>query len=407
MMLTSIILFFGISFISAVIAENKIAQSQAQSIKAYYLSEAGIQEALWKIQNDSIWKSNFESDANWSDEILREDIFSQGSSFKVKIKNLEIADAEIVSTGLKTINSGSKARRVSKLEIFKTVEPPLELPSEEEGSSSESLDDIEMDNAVLITSNKINVWGINLNAQGNIFSQEDFDASLWSGINVKGFVKSCGNVNIDATSVLNADRIYSNNFPPASSSMSIPAVEFDDLEDSESLKARAQALGQVYTSAQFSEMLSENPARSFSGAVYITGNIILQRGINLAVSGALASDGSITVGDDWQWWNPCGSGDAKITISAPEESPSGIFAKNQVIIKTCIGSINIRGVVYAGNSISFSSISNSFSVTGSIVSRNMEGTGLWKPITLIFDDDISKNSLRTSGSVIDSGYWED
>jgi len=417
LMLTSIILFLGISFTAAIINEGKIAKSQIQSVKAHYLSEAGIQEALWKIQNDSVWKNNFETDANWHDEIYREDVFAQGSSFRVKIKNLEFANAEIISTGFKVINGNSKARRSSKLDVIKTVEPQLSddetiIPIEEEGGGGQDDTSIypQLDGTVLIASGNINVWGINLNSQGSVFSKKDFDVTLWSGLNIQGYVKSCENVNVDATSVLNTQGIYSQNNPPASDPMDIPAVGFDSEGDSASLKAEAQSVGQVFTSEEFSNLLRENSERNFNKAVYVTGNIILQKGANLTINGALASDGSITIGDDWQWWDPCGSNDAKISITAPAESPSGIFAKNRIIVKTCVGDINIKGVLYAGNSISFSSISNNFSVTGSVISKDIEGTGIWKPITLIFDEEISKNSLRAAGPlapIIDSSYWED
>lgn len=417
LMLISAILFLGSSFTFAVINENKMARSQAQAIRAYYLAESGMQEALWKVQNNEEWKTNFETDPDWEAEISRQDVFSIGSEFNVRINNSDIGDAEIISAGMRKIDGVLSARRISKLNVFKTVSPPSEeVDSSEEEDSGESAQsgdlpiELEMDNTAILASGGINLWGMNLDCQGNVFSEEDLAISLWSNVGVQGSVKSCGNINVDAASFLSAAALYSLNNPPQSESMDMPAAGFDAEGDADSLKALAQSLGQVYTASQFAALISENPARGFSGSVYITGSAILGEDADISINGALALDGSLTLGNDWQWWDPCGANDAKITITALDGKPSGIFSKNQIVIKTCVGDIDISGVMYAGNSIAFSSISSNFSVRGAVVSRNIEGTGLWNPVTVSFDEAITENSLRAESGfapLIDSAYWED
>ena len=61
-----IMLFLGTYFLSFVLAEARISKSQEVAVKTYYLTEAGINEAIWKLKNDEIvidgddsWKTCF------------------------------------------------------------------------------------------------------------------------------------------------------------------------------------------------------------------------------------------------------------------------------------------------------------------------------------------------------------
>lgn len=419
MLLISVMLLLAAGFISSVIAENKIAFSQVQSIKAQYLSEAGLQEAFWRIQNNPEYAENFESDENWEEIFSREDVFSSGSSYKVIIKNIKIADADITAIGYKAINSNSKARRMNKKGIFKPIsEISDEIPNEDEvsdesgGSFPQEQDsEINLDNSVLFSAKGINVWGINLDASGNIYSGGDFNISLWSDIKALGKINAVSDINKDAVSAISADEIHSQNInPPAADLLNMPAVSFDAAGYSGALKTKAQNLNQVYTSEQFSALLSQNPVQNFNGAVYITGNADILRGVELIINGAIASDGVITIGNDWQWWDPCSPSDVKITVNSLEGEPSGIFAKNQIVVKSCAGNILVNGVIYAGYKVSLFSSSNNLRVNGSLIAREIEGTGIWKPITLVFNNEINENSLAVPSEyapIIDISHWEE
>ena len=60
-LLMTVILFLAAYLLDAALIENRIALSQSWGAKTYYLAEAGIQEMVWKLKNDSAYKLNFET----------------------------------------------------------------------------------------------------------------------------------------------------------------------------------------------------------------------------------------------------------------------------------------------------------------------------------------------------------
>lgn len=402
--MSSLMLALASGFILSFINDNSILKSQTESIKTYYIAEAGIQEAIWKLQNDVEWSEEFKNNLYWQELINRANIFSPGSEYSVEIKNLDLAQAEIISTGIKKIDSIIFSKRVIKTKVYKSIQGGS-------GSAEGTAEEIVLDGAALIAGNLINVWGIDLDVSGSVFSNGNIDVKLWSNVDASQNIKAAGEINQDWSSIVTVPFMQAENInPPAPEPLAIPAARFDSVGDAQSLKAKAQSLGQVYSPAVFRDMLDANPNFSAAGAVYITGNFSIARGDNLIIKGALASDGSIAIGNDWQWWDPCSSDDAKITVNRLEGEPSGIFSKNQISIKTCVGEININGIVFAGTSLFFNSLSKKFSIEGVAIARDIEGTGLWKPIQVSFNQEIASDSLGNSGDfapLINLDHWEE
>lgn len=398
LILNSLIFILGASFISNAAIESKIVKSQSESIKAYYIAESGIQEAIWKVQNDAEWKNNFENDAAWENNIIREDALCAECKYIVSIKNSDLAQAEIISSGTKKVGEDAYAKRAAKTGINKLVE----------GIDSTEIENLK--SSALIVDGDIDVWGLNLKVDGNSFSSGNTDVKLWSIVNVTGSANALGNISKDSSSVFNASLFQSQNNPPVPEPANIPSISFDSAGDAQSLKAKAQALGEVYSAENFKALLESMPDVNLNGIFYVTGNINIKRGTSLTIDGALVSDGSITIGDDWQWWDVCSPSDASLKVNSVSGSPSGIFAKNQISVKMCVKGIEINGVVYAGNSILFSSLSNSFLANGSVITKHLEGTGLWKPVNINFNQEILIDSLAKNNvfsPLINFGHWEE
>ena len=55
-----ILLFLAFYFLSFSTIEKRIAKSQTAGLQAYYLAEAGVNEMIWLIKNDSTYRNNFE-----------------------------------------------------------------------------------------------------------------------------------------------------------------------------------------------------------------------------------------------------------------------------------------------------------------------------------------------------------
>ena len=107
-------------YLSSINQEIKIAQIVDTAPKAYYLAEAGIQEAFWKLQNDAAFKDNFETNKNWTATFTRSDVLIPGGSYTVTIANTNLAQATITATSTISIRD-TESQRVVQAGVFKAL----------------------------------------------------------------------------------------------------------------------------------------------------------------------------------------------------------------------------------------------------------------------------------------------
>jgi len=413
--LISIILIFAGGFALMSIIENRATNSQTQSIKAYYNAESGIQEAIWKIQNNSEWRDNFENDPEWEETIERTNLFSEGGSYTVQISNSDLSEANLSSLGKQIIRSDTQARRTVGAMIYQAGDAGEEAEDPEDGGggdsgNEEAVEIPDMDNTVLAADNGLNFSGVVANITGNIYSDSDIDVRLWSDVDVSQNARAIGDISIDVNSSMSSAGIFAQNYPPIPDVLESPYVGFDSPGDSLSIKARATVLNQVYTAEEFNSLLEQTPNLSKNGAVYVTGTVSIERGESITINGALAADGSITIGNIWQWWDPCVANDAQVTINHVAGNPAGLFSKGQITINTCVGDVYVNGVIYAGESFNMASIENNFILEGGVVAQEIQWTGIWNGISLIFDEDAMNDTLRTGSGfapLISFDHWEE
>ena len=99
----------------------KISQARQPSPQTYFLAEAGIQEAIWKINNDEVWSDLFEK-GKLKHSFTRKNVFSQRDEYTVYATSTakNPAVAEITSTGI--IWAGTvKYKRMIKTEVAKST----------------------------------------------------------------------------------------------------------------------------------------------------------------------------------------------------------------------------------------------------------------------------------------------
>lgn len=377
-------------FMSAfALTENKISSSQAASVQAYYLAESGVNEAIWRLKNDSAWKSNFESSATWNTTVTRSSALYKNGSYTIAIQNTAKANGTITVTS--KINLGlSSAQRVIKTTVYKALGDTII------GANGEFADgNIDMSGTTL------NVVG------GGLFSNNNVIVNYWSTINVDGDVKAVGNVVSNLWSTIVASSTQSANNPPAPAAMTMPAISFDNSGDSDSLKARAT---KVYTASQFSNLLwsYRNKTLTLTGITYVTGDVDINYYNDLVINGALVADGDITLGA-----NSLGcllGGRSDITMSSLNTStPSGIFSKSRIDLELCLSSLSGQGVIYANDKVNVLSLPNGITITGALVSRKLTLTSLWQGFTIIYDPDVINASVGDPAysPVVTIDHWEE
>ncbi len=411
-LMLAILLLLSSYFLRFTLIDFKISKAQEKSAQGYYLAEAGINEALWKLENDAEWKTNFETQLDWSDSFIRENVFFDNSSYSVEIENLERANAQIISTAL----IDDSIQRITKVKVFKTLGTLTYDSGVFSGGSSENID---------IHSSVINIYN------GNLFSNNNLNIKFFSTVSVyddpetadilEGKTLAGGNINISGFSSLTTESSCSKDMceseclfdecPPGEISM--PMVDFDS-DSVDSYKNRAQAnqdIGNcsvlcndiecdtkcIYAKSEFENLLWQIGAGGTltlnNEITYVTGNINLKGKRYLEVNGVLVADGTIDIGEKWCWkkgWT-IGCGNNQITVNdIGAELPSGILTKGKMNfgLYSSYTDTNITGLIYANNEIKFISMPNSFNITGGILARKVSTTSAWQGLNIYLNNAI-------------------
>ncbi len=385
-----LLLFIGVYFLTLMLTESRIAQSQASSIQAYYLAEAGINDALWKLKNDSTWTNNFESDPAWQATLSRSgELFIDGS-YQVQIQNSDLANAGITSTSALMTQSGNNAQRVVKISAFKALNPSP------------------IGDAAIFSDENMSFWGTQASIggsaggiDGSLFTNNNIQLDFFSDITVENKASAVEQIDVEPLSNLTANILESQNYPPAPAIIEMPMLDFDSADPNSYLN-RAD---NIYTSNQFAELIRDNPNLVISGITYVTGDVFIKRGQNLTVNGVLAADGNIKIGISV--FPPSGS--AQLTVNNTSGDPSGIFTKQKLQTGIWATHININGLVYAYDRIQLTNVDQLFSVTGGIITHKFDASSLWVNVNFTHNDDIVREALGIPlfSPIINIDHWEE
>ncbi|MDD4989801.1 MAG: hypothetical protein PHW31_00625 [Candidatus Pacebacteria bacterium] len=433
-----LMVFLAAYFISFGLTGAGMAHNQKFASQSYYLAEAGVEEAIFKLKNDTVWKSAFEtlstpSDLNcssWSISPYQRSsaLFSNGSYY-ITINNLGCAKAEIVSLALLDMGGGKKAQRVVKVKVFKAVGSTISDYGIFTGGPSENID-------ITFTS-PLRVHN------GNFFVNNNLQVKFFSNVTIDKKALAGGNVNIDGSSQLNSTSTCSKNMcqskcnaavecPPAPKEM--PPLDFDS-DDPNSFLSRAKAsdcgslrhdgkINCVFTPAEFESALWQNyPIIVFSTSsfVYVTGDVNIRAGQNVTVIGALVAERDISLGESFCWsrseppYLRCGNATVKvIRPGTPDDNlPSGLFAERKFSSGGFLGigtaSLDVHGIIHSGDELKISSVLAPIRVEGAIAARKISLSSIWQNFDVYLDSDVIADTfIGTSyAPMITVDHWEE
>jgi len=413
LILTSIVLFllliFGVYFLNSSLTGFKIVQNYSFANQAYYLAEAGINEAIWKLKNDSVWKDDF-VDPNknpapdgkfWSATFQRDSGLISGGSYEVTIQNYDCARGEIISRAKIEFPSGNFVQRIVKTRVFKALNPsPVnDSPIFSGGIAKKS---------IFILTSTMNIHN------GNIFSNGDINLVGRSVLNVEGQVLAVGEIKKSSASTIKASARCSQNFcddgcggacPPEA--IDVPMIDFDS-EDLNSYKNKAIREGTLYSSSEFETMLWENPDLVLNNDVtYVTGPIELKGGQKLTVNGVLVSDSYISVGEKYNWGRR--SGNSQIIVNNISGKPSGILAKGKIKIGPFSRAIDINGLLYASDEFILLSFFYDFNLTGGLITNKLTLINFFGEFNITLNDQVIRDTIGVPqySPVVTIEHWEE
>lgn len=432
----AVLVFLAGYLLSFALTGAKMAQAQEAGLKTYYLAEAGVAEAIFKLQNDVVWKDAFETlptilDPACSSWLIapftRNDVLFPGASYTITINNLGCAKAEIEVLATGEFMRGSVSQRLVKVKVFKAMGQALSDYGVFLGGSSENLK--------ISFTNPLKVFN------GSLFSNKAVRIENLSYVEVDNKALAGQDISLSGFSQLIATSCASNiceegceetECPPENVSM--PALDFDSEEagsylnkagasDCSSLRSDGKT-NCLFTTSEFEKVMWDNyPDLSLpiGATVYITGDFNLRAGQNLIVNGVLAADRDINLGEDFCWttaWPPfvrCGLSRLQvIRPGTPEDNlPSGVLAKRKLNTGSWLNdlgaALNIQGLLYSGDEMRLSSILGSVVVQGAIAARKMTFSSIWGGVNIYLDADVVNDTFTITAysPIITIEHWEE
>lgn len=392
----ALLLYLGMYFLSISLTEKTIAASQAWGSKTYYLAEAGINEAIWLIQNDPDFRNDFENDPSWATTTTRINPFGPNTGrYDVTLTNSSSAHAEIISTGQIDIGSGNTAQRVVKTYIYKAM-----------GDSGIEDSAGYADGNIDISASNVNFFN------GSAHSNNTFTINNSSNVNVPDSdIKALNNYleHFSATVTIGPGyRVYATNFPPAPAEISMPAVDFDYYKD------WAIASGTYYTGNQFTTILKNNMTVILNDPLtYVDGDVDVKGDRTLIINdGLLVVERDFVVGFKKNWEG--GDNPSSLYITHASGTPSGVLAGRHVDFKEYTDIIDVEGVIYASDQLNLTNLdtyTTQFDIVGGLIARKLTMTSCWLGayINLTHDLNIIMDTLgaASSSQVIVVEHWEE
>ncbi len=422
-----ILTLLGFYFLSFALTEFRISKNQEVSTRAYYLTEAGINEAIWKLKNDPVWKDSFAAEpgcVNWSADFTRN--YTLNSTTTISIQNFRCAKGEIAATSTVKMAGNKTVQRALKVKVFKALGSLSEDSPVFSGAPS---------GETTIQSSLMNVYN------GNIFSNNNLNIKLGSIVNVydnpdtdaqEGQVLNVQNINI-SKSVLNASSTCAKNCCTAEicekcpvNRINMPGIDFDS-EEPGSYKNKAQKaqdqgqcgvrgedfLGNLIVSSDKC-IFTENEFENFlwdigkkgtlfleyktngqvSSVYYVIGGIDLKGERGIEINGVLIAEETINIGEKSKWAGD--SGLNQLTIIDPGQGiASGLLTKGKMNFgaHTCFEEVNISGLIYSLDEMRLVSIPCVFNVEGGIIARKFSLTSVQSGLNIYLNNDIIREGI--------------
>ncbi|MGC9031572.1 MAG: pilus assembly PilX family protein [Minisyncoccia bacterium] len=430
----TILLFIGVYFISFSITGSKMANVYEKSVQGYYLSEAGVQEAIFKLKTDPTWKSAFEtlptlSDPNcssWSiPNYYRNPALYENGNYKISILNLGCAKAKITVTSVLE-DPNLKSQRIIEMTVFKPIGSPLKDFTLFTGGPSEDI--------IISGVYPLNIYG------GSLFSNNNIILKNFTNLNVEKKVLANNNINILSGSQISAFAVCSNNICQANCNTAsdcppqkipMPLLDFDSTSSSSyyqraSLSDCSQIRQDgktncIFTQEEFEKMLWQHyPEILFptSSIVYVKGDINIRAEQVVKMPGVLVADRDINLGQDYCWvtkdypYLRCGF--SQIFVLKPGQNlPAGLLAKRKIngggYFGIGISALFVEGLMYSGDELSLSSFLAKSTVKGGIAARKFSLSSLFNGFDLYLDENVvgATFSEQNYSPIISIEHWEE
>ncbi len=377
MMLTAI---YAVNF---TVTELKISTSQSVASKTYYLAEAGVNELIWKIQNDTATGQDFlNGTLDASNDIIRTNVFGDSNaSYQVSAINTVPAEAWIIATSTYNI-AGHTSRRVVKYYISQATGTGTNwdytIFAGGKGSQQNGNFTFTGSGLVLVAN------GGRLHANQNLKIQ---GAEI---VVNNGIVSASNNI-----LVVSGGQLTLNNSSQSAPTTTVDILPIDfDSTNANSWKNRATV---TYTKTQFKNLPNNTV---LNGIIYVNGEAEII-GKNMTINGVLVSNEEIKIVNSGK----------NFTINADPSYGGGLLSKEEIDITTSGGNFTVNGLIYAGEELEIISSATTFIINGGMAGFDAKVSASGGAITINHaPENIEKvidPLVNTEPPVIQIDHWEE
>lgn len=373
----------AVHFISFTLTESDMAESESVSNKAYYLAEAGINDAIWELNNDPDFKNDFlNGNLGEDNDILRNNVFGdENADYEISFVSTAIAEAEIIATSSYRIGD-SEAQRVIKTYVNKA----LGTGSDWDCALFSGLRGDEKDGDISITGSNamITISGARFHANKDV----DITGSDTLLTVNNGGLTAGGEIKIQGSS---SEIVLNDSYQEApTSTIDMPSLDFEAWEE------RAT---QTYTPEQFKNLPSGSV---LNGIIYVSNSVSLSGSdYNLTVNGVLVVDGYLKLSGS----------QLNVTVNYDQNYGGGLLVNGNLKVSGSDASLDVEGLIYTSKELRMSGSSLDFDCSGTIIASDIKIGGSNINMDISFNPDYFQTSLDSAmnpeSNIVRINHWEE
>jgi len=373
---------FGIgALVTTSTLEAKISRSQVEGTSSYYVADAGMADAVWRLNTNTTYEAAL-ANGTLNVTYTTTNVPQSGQGYTVVMKTSAQGAGYATVTVDATSNNGTfVAHREVQSNIFGGQSANATLGNDAVLAGG---------NFSISGSGNVNITNGDLYTNGNAgFIQTNVNMS-------PNWIRAVGNYSKQQGNV-NARGISATNFPAAAAAVSVPGINFSYYQTNNTTS---------YTAAQFTTAIKNaNVNATFSGPVtYVNGNVTITNSIgsgkNITITGLLVVNGTLTINS--------GISNLVMNVNDPGNGLSGIIASSNVSLSS--GNLNVNGLLYSAGNYSITNVSN-LTVSGAIVSpfnvAITPGSNVTLNYTAARPNAVFANGTNATAQALQVQHWEE
>lgn len=373
------LLFMAGYMVEQSISETRISKSENSATKAYYVAEAGVNNAIYLLKNDSTWKNGFLAGTLNNISSSQNSVFSNAASYEISATSISPGVVDITTTGYFTIGNKQSKRQIKTRLARATGNNTEWEQSVYTGGGGGN-------NGFLNVERDCSATGGTLHANQN-FKVKKATLDVYDGI-----VSSSNNIIENAGGQI---ILHNSTQQEDVDDIDMPSLDIDSSSPT-SLKNRAN---QTYTATAFANLAS---GTILNGITFVSGNAVWTNK-NLTINGILAASGDITINL---------SSNKTITVNS-SASGSGLASKGTITITLNSSSTaTINGLIYGAYATNYAITNSTFSLTGGSITYRTNFTGSGGSCSLVYDNNLVITPLDpvlngSESPIIEVNHWEE